>query len=272
MYYGVREHGMAAAMNGMALHGGVIPYSGTFLIFSDYLRPSLRLAALMGVRAIHVLTHDSIGLGEDGPTHQPVEHMAALRAIPNLHVFRPADAVEVAECWQLALEKKDGPSVLALTRQGVPTLRTDHSNENLSAKGGYVLAEADGDRAATILATGSEVEVAMAARAALQADGVPTAVVSMPCWELFAAQGRRLARLGAGRWRPGRGRGRGRHGLGTVDRARRRLCRHDGFRRLGAGRHALRKIRHHGGRRRRCGQGTSLNRPVSATHTMKRKQ
>jgi len=135
-----------------------------------------------------VLTHDSIGLGEDGPTHQPVEHMAALRAIPNLQVFRPADAVEVAECWQLALENKDGPSVLALTRQGVPTLRTDHTDENLSAKGAYVLAEADGDRAATILATGSEVEIAMAARETLQADGVPTAVVSMPCWELFAAQ------------------------------------------------------------------------------------
>ena len=188
MYYGVREHGMAAAMNGMALHGGIIPYSGTFLIFSDYLRPSLRLAALMGVRSIHVLTHDSIGLGEDGPTHQPVEHMAALRAIPNLNVFRPADAVEVAECWQLAIENRTGPSVLALTRQGVPTLRTEHTDENLSAKGGYVLAEPDGDRAATILATGSEVEIAMAARDALKADGVPTAVVSMPCWELFAAQ------------------------------------------------------------------------------------
>ncbi|MGB0631566.1 MAG: transketolase [Alphaproteobacteria bacterium] len=188
MYYGVREHGMAAAMNGMALHGGVIPYSGTFLIFSDYLRPSLRLAALMGVRAIHVLTHDSIGLGEDGPTHQPVEHMAALRAMPNVNVFRPADAVEVAECWQLALENKGGPSALALTRQGLPTLRTEHTDENLSAKGAYVLADADGDRAATILATGSEVEIAMAARDRLQADGVPTAVVSMPCWELFAAQ------------------------------------------------------------------------------------
>ncbi len=188
MYYGVREHGMAAAMNGMALHGGVIPYSGTFLIFSDYLRPSLRLAALMGVRAIHVLTHDSIGLGEDGPTHQPVEHMAALRAMPNVNVFRPADAVEVAECWQLALENKSGPSALALTRQGLPTLRIDHTDENLSAKGAYVLAGADGDRAATILATGSEVEIAMAARDTLQADGVPTAVVSMPCWELFAAQ------------------------------------------------------------------------------------
>ena len=188
MYYGVREHGMAAAMNGMALHGGVIPYSGTFLIFSDYLRPSFRLAALMGVRAIHVLTHDSIGLGEDGPTHQPVEHLASLRAMPNVQVFRPADAVEVAECWQLALEKKDGPSVLALTRQGLPTVRTEHTDENLSARGGYVLAEAEGDRQATILATGSEVEIALVARESLQADGVPTAVVSLPCWELFAAR------------------------------------------------------------------------------------
>jgi len=188
MYYGVREHGMAAAMNGMALHGGVIPYSGTFLIFSDYLRPSLRLAALMGVRAIHVLTHDSIGLGEDGPTHQPIEHLASLRAMPNVQVFRPADAVEVAECWQLALEKKDGPSVLALTRQGLPTVRTEHTDENLSARGGYVLAEAEGDRQATILATGSEVEIALVARESLQADGVPTAVVSLPCWELFAAR------------------------------------------------------------------------------------
>ena len=188
MYYGVREHGMAAAMNGMALHGGVIPYSGTFLIFSDYLRPSLRLAALMGVRAIHVLTHDSIGLGEDGPTHQPIEHLASLRAMPNVQVFRPADAVEVAECWQLALEKNDGPSVLALTRQGLPTVRTEHTDENLSARGGYVLAEAEGDRQATILATGSEVEIALVARESLQADGVPTAVVSLPCWELFAAR------------------------------------------------------------------------------------
>ena len=188
IYYGVREHGMAAAMNGMGLHGGVIPYSGTFLIFSDYLRPSLRLAALMGVRAIHVLTHDSIGLGEDGPTHQPVEHLASLRAMPNVQVFRPADAVEVAECWQLALEKKDGPSVLALTRQGLPTVRTEHTDENLSARGGYVLAEAEGDRQATILATGSEVEIALVARESLQADGVPTAVVSLPCWELFAAR------------------------------------------------------------------------------------
>ncbi|MDA0238681.1 MAG: transketolase [Proteobacteria bacterium] len=188
IHYGVREHGMAAAMNGIALHGGFIPFSGTFLVFSDYMRPSIRLAALMGQRVIHVLTHDSIGLGEDGPTHQPVESLAALRAIPGLHVFRPADAVETAECWALALTRRDGPSAMALTRQGVPTLR-DEAAENSSARGAYVLAEADGGaRQVTLLATGSEVSMAMAARDDLQAGGVPTAVVSMPCWELFDAQ------------------------------------------------------------------------------------
>ncbi|WP_420564475.1 transketolase [Thalassobaculum sp.] len=188
LHYGVREHAMAAAMNGMALHGGVIPYGGTFLVFTDYCRPSIRLAALMGIRCIFVMTHDSIGLGEDGPTHQPVEHLAALRAIPNLAVFRPADAVETAEAWQLALQRVSGPSVLALTRQNVPTVRTEHSQANLSAKGGYVLAEATGARKATLIATGSEIEIAMAAKAQLEADGVPTAVVSMPSLELFAAQ------------------------------------------------------------------------------------
>ncbi len=188
IHYGVREHGMAAAMNGMALHGGVIPYAGTFLIFSDYMRPSIRLAALMGLRVILVLTHDSIGLGEDGPTHQPVEHLASLRAMPNVRVFRPADAVEVAECWHLALECADGPSVLALTRQSVPALRTEHRSENLCRRGGYVLAEGTGPRCATLLATGSEVSVAMAARGLLEAEGVSTAVASMPCWELFAEQ------------------------------------------------------------------------------------
>jgi len=189
IHYGVREFGMAAAMNGLALHGGVVPYGGTFLVFADYLRPALRLSALMGQRVVYVLTHDSIGLGEDGPTHQPVETLASLRAIPNVAVFRPADAVETAECWALALMQKETPSVLALTRQGVPTVRTEHTDENLCAKGGYVLAEADGGaRAVTLLATGSEISIALAARDALQADGVPTAVVSMPCWELFDAQ------------------------------------------------------------------------------------
>ena len=187
VHWGVREHGMAAAMNGMALHGGIIPYSGTFLVFSDYLRPAVRLAALMRQRVIHVLTHDSIGLGEDGPTHQPVEHIASFRAMPNVHVFRPADAMETAECWELALRRADGPSLLALSRQNLPTLRTDTA-ENRSARGGYVLAEADGARQATLIATGSEVSLAMTARDALQAAGIPTAVVSLPCWELFAVQ------------------------------------------------------------------------------------
>ena len=189
IHYGVREHGMAACMNGLALHGGFIPYGGTFLVFSDYSRPAIRLAALMGLRVVHVLTHDSIGLGEDGPTHQPVEHMAALRSIPNLLVFRPADAVETAECWELALKAASTPSALALTRQNLPTLRTEHTDENLSAKGAYVLREAEGGAArVTLLATGSEVEIAVAARDMLQADGVPTRVVSMPSWELFAQQ------------------------------------------------------------------------------------
>jgi transketolase len=188
IHYGVREHGMAAAMNGMALHGGMIPYSGTFLVFADYMRPAIRLAALMGQRVVHVLTHDSIGLGEDGPTHQPVETLASLRAIPNLLVFRPADAVETAECWAVALENQDGPSAMALTRQNVPTLRSKVEKSNLCAKGAYVLEEAEGDRKVTLLATGSEVSLAVQARKELQAAGIPTAVVSMPCWELFDAQ------------------------------------------------------------------------------------
>ncbi|MGQ9367109.1 transketolase [Azospirillum sp. A39] len=188
VHYGIREFAMAAAMNGLALHGGFVPYGGTFLVFSDYMRNAIRMSALMGLRVVYVLTHDSIGLGEDGPTHQPVEHLAMLRATPNLLVFRPADAVETAECWQIALETVGGPSVLALSRQNLPTLRTVHSAENRCARGAYVLADADGERRATLLATGSEVEIALAARAALQADGVPTAVVSMPSWELFARQ------------------------------------------------------------------------------------
>ena len=187
IHYGIREFGMAAAMNGMALHGGVIPYSGTFFVFTDYMRSAIRLAALMRIRAIHVLTHDSIGLGEDGPTHQPVEHLASLRAMPGVLTFRPADAMETAECWELALRRNDGPSLLALSRQGLPTLRTD-TGENRSARGAYVLAEAEGPRQATLIATGSEVAIAMDARAALAAEGVSVAVVSMPCWELFAQQ------------------------------------------------------------------------------------
>ncbi len=200
IHYGIREHGMAAAMNGMALHGGVVPYAGTFLIFSDYMRASMRLSALMGQRVIYVLTHDSIGLGEDGPTHQPVEHLASLRAMPNMLVFRPADSVETAECWALALASADAPSVMALTRQKLPVLRTEHEADNLSARGGYVLSPAEGAAKVTLLATGSEVQIAVAARAALQADGIPTAVVSMPCCELFDRQDEayRRATLGPG--------------------------------------------------------------------------
>ena len=187
LYYGVREHGMAAAMNGIALHGGLIPYGGTFFVFTDYMRPSIRLAALMGVRVIHVLTHDSIGLGEDGPTHQPIEHLASLRAMPNVLVLRPADAMETAECWELAIRNAVGPSLLVLSRQAVPALR-DTSNGNKCARGGYVLAEAEGKRAATLVATGSEVALAMAAKAALAKEGIQVAVVSLPSFELFARQ------------------------------------------------------------------------------------
>jgi len=187
IHYGIREHGMAAAMNGMAAHGGIVPYGGTFLVFTDYCRPAIRLSALMKLRVIYVMTHDSIGLGEDGPTHQPIEQLAALRAIPHLQVFRPADAVETAECWELALAHTDRPSILALTRQPVPALRKD-GGENRSARGAYVLAEADGARKVTLLATGSEVGIAMTARERLAAKGVAAAVVSMPCWALFEQQ------------------------------------------------------------------------------------
>ena len=191
IHYGVREHAMAAIMNGMALHRGFIPFSGTFLIFADYMKAAMRLSALMGQRVIYVLTHDSIGLGEDGPTHQPVETLASLRAMPNFSVFRPCDAVETAECWELALQRESGPSGMVLTRQGLPTLRTAPQDANLSARGAYVLAEAAGgstSRRATLLATGSEVAIAMEAKKLLEAGGVATAVVSMPCWELFEEQ------------------------------------------------------------------------------------
>jgi len=187
IHYGVREHGMAAAMNGIALSGSFIPYGGTFLVFSDYCRPSIRLSALMQQRVIYVLTHDSIGLGEDGPTHQPVEHLSALRTIPNLNVFRPADGIETAECWELALAANETPSVLALSRQAVPNLR-GKGDENLSAKGGYVLKAADGARDVTLISTGSEVGLAVEAAATLAKDGVKAAVVSMPSFELFRKQ------------------------------------------------------------------------------------
>jgi transketolase len=199
VHYGVREHGMAAAMNGMALHGGIVPYGGSFLVFTDYCRPSIRLSALMGLRVIYVMTHDSIGLGEDGPTHQPVEHLAALRAIPNLNVMRPADSVECAECWEIALTSAETPTILALTRQGLPVLRTAPTDENLSAKGAYVLIEPKGKRDVTLIGTGSEVSLAVEAAKTLAGEGINAAVVSMPCWELFEAQdeGYRNSVLGA---------------------------------------------------------------------------
>ena len=187
VHYGVREHGMAAAMNGLALSGSFIPYGGTFLVFTDYCRPAIRLSALMQQRVIYVMTHDSIGLGEDGPTHQPVEHLSALRAIPNLNVFRPADGVETAECWELALAAKQTPSILALSRQAVPNLR-GNSAENLSAKGGYVLKSPEGKRDVTLLATGTEVGLAVDAANVLAKEGIAAAVVSMPSFELFRAQ------------------------------------------------------------------------------------
>ena len=187
VHYGVREHGMAAAMNGMAVHGGVIPFSGTFMAFSDYSRPAIRLGALMGARVIHVMTHDSIGLGEDGPTHQPVEHLAALRAMPNLLVFRPADGIEAAECWRLALEAKKTPSIMALSRQKTPAARAS-AEENLSAKGAYELVAASGPAKATIFASGTEIGIAVQAQKMLEAEGAPTRVVSTPCWELFDQQ------------------------------------------------------------------------------------
>jgi transketolase len=192
IHFGVREHGMAAAANGMALHGGIIPCVGTFFAFSDYLRPALRLSAIMRQRVVYVLIHGSPGLRADGsagegPTHQPVEYLAGLRAMPNLHVFRPADAMETAECWELAVRRSDGPSVMVLSCQTLPAWRTD-TPENRSARGGYVLAEADGPRQATIIATGPELPIAMAARARLAGDNIAVAVVSLPCWELFAQQ------------------------------------------------------------------------------------
>ncbi|MDF2619383.1 MAG: transketolase [Xanthobacteraceae bacterium] len=231
LHYGIREHAMAAVMNGLALHRGTIPYGGTFLVFSDYARGAMRLSALMGQRVIYVLTHDSIGLGEDGPTHQPVEHLATLRAMPNLHVFRPADAVETLEAWQLALHAEGTPSVLALSRQNLPTFRTTHSEENLTGYGAYVARKPERRRDITLLATGSEVEIAFKAADMLALRGVDAAVVSMPCWELFEKQSadyRRAvlgtaprvaveaaARFGWDRWIGDRGRFIGMDGFGA---------------------------------------------------------
>ncbi|MDB2425695.1 transketolase [Litoricolaceae bacterium] len=188
VHYGIREHAMGAVMNGMALHGGMIPYGGTFLVFSDYMRGSIRLSALMKQRVIYVLTHDSIGLGEDGPTHQPIEHLAMLRATPNMNVYRPCDAVETAEAWEIALESSETPSVMALSRQGLPTVRTERTNENLTQKGGYILRNVRGARDITVMATGSEVAIALDAADVLKDQGYNVAVVSMPCWELFDQQ------------------------------------------------------------------------------------
>ncbi len=188
VHFGIREHAMGAVMNGMALHGGMIPYGGTFLVFSDYMRGSMRLSALMKQRVIYVLTHDSIGLGEDGPTHQPIEHLAMLRATPNMNVYRPCDAVETAEAWEIALESTETPSVMALSRQGLPTVRTERTNENLTQKGGYILRNVRGARDITLMATGSEVTIALDAADALKDQGYNVAVVSMPCWELFDQQ------------------------------------------------------------------------------------
>ena len=234
VYWGIREHGMAAAMNGMALHGGIRPYGGTFMCFTDYARPAMRLAALMRIPTVFVMTHDSIGLGEDGPTHQPVEHLAISRATPNTMVFRPCDTVETAEAWELALSAKETPSVLSLTRQNLPTLRTEHRAKNLSAQGAYGLADATGKRQAILMATGSEVEIAMAARDLLEAEGIGTRVVSMPCWELFEEQDdayrRRVlpsgpvrvaveaaTRFGWDRWLDGQGGRRGKSGFVGMD-------------------------------------------------------
>jgi transketolase len=187
IYYGIREFGMAAAMNGMALHGGIIPYGGTFLVFTDYARPAIRLSALQKARVIYVMTHDSIGLGEDGPTHQPIEHLQSLRAMPQIAVYRPADAVETAECWALALQS-DEPSILALTRQNLAPVRTEAAGENLCARGAYRLKSAENKRKVIFLATGSEVEIALAAAAQLEQRGIGADVVSMPCTERFDAQ------------------------------------------------------------------------------------
>jgi transketolase len=188
LHYGIREHAMAAMMNGIAAHGAMLPLGATYLVFSDYMRPALRMAALMGLPVITLYSHDSIGIGKNGPTHQPVEYLASLRAMPNMAVFRPADAIETAECWELALSRREGPSSIICSRQALPQLRQDAS-ENRSARGAYILAEAEGGaRRVTLLATGSEVAIAIAARDALQARRIPTAVISMPCWELFEAQ------------------------------------------------------------------------------------
>ena len=248
---------MAAAMNGMALHGGVIPYGGTFLVFTDYARPAIRLSALQNAKVIYVMTHDSIGLGEDGPTHQPIEHLQSLRAMPQLDVFRPADAVETAECWALALQS-DGPSILALTRQNLPPVRTEAASENLCARGAYRLKPAKNARKVILIATGSEVEIALGAAEQLEAQGIGADVVSMPCTERFDAQPRdyRDDILPDDRCSPaGLDRGRDDLRLGTLHRPQRPAHRHRPLRRLGAGEGRLRVFRPHP----RCGRRSRIS-------------
>ena len=247
IHYGIREHGMVAAMNGMALHGGVIPYGGTFFVFSDYCRPAIRLAALMGIRVVFVMTHDSIGVGEDGPTHQPVEQLAAMRAMPGLLVMRPCDGVETAECWQLALENTKRPSLIAFSRQDVPTARTVHTDSNLSARGAYELV-GDSNAKVTFLSTGSEISIALAARDLLAREGIGARIVSMPCWDLFEEQDEAFRKKLMGElprvaieaaaplW------------LGPLYRTERRLCRHAFVRRQRPLERRVPAFQHHAGR------------------------
>ncbi len=253
IHFGIREHGMAAAANGMALHGGLIPYTGTFFVFTDYMRPAIRLGAIMRQRVIHVLTHDSIGLGEDGPTHQPIEQLASLRAMPNIHVYRPGDTMETAECWELALRRTEGPSLLVLSRQAVPAMRFD-ANGNKCARGGYVLAEAEGARQATLIATGTEVSIAMDARERLKQEGIAVAVVSLPCWELFEAQDEAYRRYCAG-WRAAhRHRGGFPVWLGSLAGTGRGVHRHEHVRRFRSVGRCLQTFRDHVRCRRRRGK------------------
>ncbi len=264
MHWGIREHGMASAMNGIALHGGLIPYGGGFLIFSDYCRPPIRLAALMGIRVIHVLTHDSIGVGEDGPTHQPVEQIAGLRAVPNLLVFRPADATETAECWQIAIKTKNRPSGLALTRQNLTPVRTEYSEKNLCEQGAYTLA-GNADAKVTIFASGSEVELARCRprNAGSQGRQHPRRIRSLHRTVLRAAgslpQGSHRQLAGQDRRRSRRPRG-----LGCLHRSGRQLRRHEGLRRVRPGQGSLQAFRHHRGRRGRCRRSKTHKRAPQA--------
>ena len=260
---------MGAMANGMAAHGGVVPMAVTYLAFSDYERPAMRMAALMGLPVKFVFSHDSIGIGRNGPTHQPVEILASLRAMPNMLVLRPADAVEAAECWEIAFEHRSGPSTLVFARQALPHVRRMHTSANLSRRGAYVLAEADGGpREVTLLATGSEVALALAARDALQAAGTPTAVVSMPSWELFAAQDAGLPLERARRrHRAGGLRSRAALRLGPLARRARRLRRHDRLRRLRTGRGAIPALRHHARGHRRRGAPPARH-PTRDRHRM----